>query len=181
MNIRTRKYIISWNNYPKEMTTEILKDIIIEFAEVDYLILGYEIGEKEKTPHIQGYVKFKYPQYFNSVRKLLDNKNGTYGYIAKAKGNDTENFVYCSKQGNYIEYGEIKETNNEDDEVNSLILDIISGMPFLELLRKYSKQIYYHYRDFKNLYNDIKQELKENEVIEYYNKKTEELLNNETN
>lgn len=176
-NIRTRKYIISWNNYPKEMTLEKLRDIIIEYAEVDYLILGFEIGEIEHTPHIQGYVNFKNAQYFNSFRKLLDNKDGTYGYIAKARGNDIENQIYCSKQGNYIEYGKIKDESN--DEVKNMINDIIEGMSFIELLKKYGKEIYYHYRDFKSLYNDIKDELKESETIEYYNRKTEELLKNE--
>lgn len=176
-NIRTRKYIISWNNYPKELTLEILRDIIIEYAEVDYLILGFEIGEIEHTPHIQGYVKFKYPQYYNSFRKLLDNKDGTYGYIEKARGNDIDNFKYCSKQDNYIEYGKAVEENQ--DSIKDMINDIIEGMTFLELLKKYGKEIYYHYRDFKSLYNDIKEELKENEVIEYYNNKTEELLKND--
>ena len=60
-----------------------------------------------------------------------------------------------------------------------MINDIIEGMSFIELLKKYGKEIYYHYRDFKSLYNDIKEELKENEIIEYYNRKTEELLKND--
>ena len=81
------------------------------------------------------------------------------------------------KKRNYIEYGKIKE--EKEDDVKNMINDIIEGMSFIELLKKYGKEIYYHYRDFKSLYNDIKDELKESEIIEYYNNKTKELLKNE--
>lgn len=174
---RSRKWIISWNNYPKELTLNDLKEKIINHAKVNYLILGFEKGEQEQTPHIQGYVNFKNPQYFTPIRNLLKNDDETYGYIEQAYGTDQQNKEYCTKQNNYIEYGECKENN--DDEYNNLINDIINGMNYIELLKKYSSIIYRHYRDFNQLYKDIKTELREQEVIKYYNNKAIELIENE--
>lgn len=178
---KNRKFIISWNNYPKEMTIEKLKDLLINKANVEYLILGYEVGEIEETPHIQGYVRFTNPQHFDSIRKLLKNEDNTYGYLKEAVGNDKQNQTYCSKQNNYIEYGQCieNENNNIDNYYQELIEDIINGVNFIDICKKYSNYVCKHYRDFKQLYNELSNAVdKEKEVI-YYKQKTEELLNNE--
>lgn len=155
---KNRKYIISWNNYPNEITIEKLKEKTVNLAAVKYLILSYEIGKKEKTPHIQGYVHFKNPQHFDSVRKLLDNKNGTFGFLQEAYGSDKDNKNYCSKQGNYIEYGELEEKEEKIDKTNQskeIIEDIINGVDFITICKKYSYYVCYHYKDFKKMFNDL--------------------------
>ena len=153
---RSRKWIISWNNYPQDLTLESLKEKIINHAKVNYLVLGFEKGEQD-TPHIQGYINFVNPQYFTPIRKLLKNDDDTLGYIEPAYGSDEQNKEYCTKQNNYIEYGEAKENN--EDEYQSLIADIMQDTPFLELCKKYSKYICKNYNNFKCLYNDIQKEL----------------------
>lgn len=167
---KTRKFIISWNNYPTHITLEKLKDRLLNKASVEYLILGYEVGEKEQTPHIQGYVRFTNPQHFNSIRKLLENENGTYGYLKEANGNDKANQKYCSKQNNFIEYGLTSDDEEESDskieKEQELIDDIINDMPFKDLIKKHSHYILYHYRDFKILYYDLKQLTKDNKIID---------------
>lgn len=153
---KNRKYIISWNNYPKDLTLEELKNKILKKGNVEYLILGFEIGEQEHTPHIQGYVKFTNPISFDSFHKIFKNDDGTLGWIKEANGSDLKNQEYCSKQGNYLEYGTPKEDeDHKEDLYNQLVEDIINEFPFIELCRKYSKYVCFHYRDFKQLYQDI--------------------------
>lgn len=173
---KERKYFISWNNYPSNLKLEELKEKIINYAKVEYMILSFEVGEKEHTPHVQGYVRFKNPQHFNTFHKLFQNEDGTLGYIKRADGNDKQNQKYCSKQNNYIEYGKPKDNEQEyNEESTQLIEDILDNMPFIEICKKYSNYVTKHYKDFRQLYNDLKFYKKEQELMENA-KKIEELL-----
>lgn len=175
-NIRTRAYIISWNNYPPTLSLNELKNNLLNLAKVEYLILGFEEGEKEHTKHIQGYVRFTNAQYFNSVRKILKNDDGTYGYIEKALGSDNDNKKYCSKQGNYIEYG--KENKNSKQELtNGIFEDIINNVDYIEICKKYASYVLYHYRDFVKLYKDIRAEVIFKEQKEKEEKELENIKN----
>lgn len=153
---KNRKWIISWNNYPPTLTLEELKEKIINFAKVEYLILAFEKGEEKETPHIQGYVRFNNPQHFKSFQKLFNNSNGTFGYIDQAKGNDLQNANYCRKQNKYIEYGIIEEKEEDIIEIKNIIDDITQNMPYKDLCQKYWKYVLYHYKDFKALYFDLR-------------------------
>lgn len=180
---KSRKFIISWNNYPKELTLEKLKNKLCEKANVEYLILGYEKGLEKETPHIQGYVRFTNPQHFNSIHKLLENNDGTLGFLQEANGNDIQNKEYCSKQNNFIEYG--KPSNySKDEELNekeqSLIEDILNDIPFIDIVKKHSHYVLYHYRDFKQIYDDLRKHIKEQKEIQFYNNIGKELINNGT-
>lgn len=154
---RKRAFIISWNNYPPSLSLEELKNRFLKLANVEYLILGFEKGEIKNTPHIQGYVRFTNPIEIKSVEKQLKNNNNTYGYCEAAFGTDTENQHYDSKQNNFIEYGfpKTEKEIKDDNSIANLIDDIISGLEYTELCKKYHKYILYHYRDFKELYTDI--------------------------
>ncbi len=173
-NKRNRKWIISWNNYPPTLSLEKLQNKLIEFAKVDYLILGFEEGEKEHTKHIQGYVKFKNPQYFNSVRNILKNEDNTYGYIEEARGDDIDNRNYCCKQGNYIEYGRWNAKEEQCENLTEIFDDIINDLDYLEICKKYHKYVLYHYRDFVKLYNDIKNNI----IMKKYEEKEKKNIDN---
>lgn len=178
MQTRNRKYIISWNNYPTTLSLEKLRDNILELAEVEYLVLGFERGEEKHTPHIQGYVRFRNAISFESLRKILKNDDETYGYIEIAKGNDNQNRDYCTKENNYIEYGEINK-NEKSDNLEPIFDDIMNNMDFLSLCKKYSNYVLYHYKDFSKLYNDInlyKEILKNKKKYENFNNNQENKL-----
>lgn len=152
---RFRKFIISWNNYPDNLS---LNDLLVRFnnlACVEYCILSFEVGDIEHTPHIQGYVRFKNAIEFNNVRKQLVNNDGSLGFIDVAKGDDVQNQKYCSKQNNFIEYGIPNVDNSHNSDIANLIDDIIGGVPYVELCRRYYSYVLYHYRDFKTLYQDL--------------------------
>lgn len=58
-------------------------------------IFGKEEGE-EGTPHLQGYVRFKNHVRFTTIKNALPR-----AHIEKAKGSDEQNYVYCSKEGQF--------------------------------------------------------------------------------
>lgn len=87
------------NNYtPKE-----LQDVIefIRRTNITYAIIGKETGEKEKTPHLQGYIHFKVRHAFHTLKQQL----GDRWHIEKAKGTDQQNKEYCQKEEILIEKG----------------------------------------------------------------------------
>jgi len=67
-----------------------------------YIIRGNEIAPTTGTPHIQGYVYYKSPVSFKSVKKQLP----AGSHIERAKGSPQQNFVYCSKDKEFTEEGE---------------------------------------------------------------------------
>jgi len=71
-------------------------DVIRKLAEderIRYCIAQEEVCPETKKEHIQGYIQFKKPIKFNTVKKLLP--PGTH--IEKARGTAEENRKYCSK------------------------------------------------------------------------------------
>lgn len=72
---------------------------------VDYLCFGTEKGQKEGTPHYQGYVELSSPQRFSWLKKRLKR-----AYLAKRLGSRTQARDYCFKECDEpFEYGTFKE------------------------------------------------------------------------
>lgn len=94
--VRSRAFCFTINNY----TYDDIDGILDLIDDSEYLVFGFEIGGKLKTPHIQGYVYFNNPQTRRHVNFYLK-----YAYIAPAKGTPDQNFEYCSKDGEFYEYG----------------------------------------------------------------------------
>lgn len=94
--IRSRAFCITLNNYNEEEYLEI--KTWAQRHSISW-IFGKEVGASG-TPHIQGYMKFKNPTDFNSLKALVSGRL----HIEKAKGNMKQNFTYCSKDGNYEEF-----------------------------------------------------------------------------
>lgn len=66
-----------------------------------YLVFGREVGESG-TAHLQGYVRFEKTKRFAGVKKLLP----TGCHIECAQANAQTNKEYCSKDGDYEEFGD---------------------------------------------------------------------------
>lgn len=90
---RHRSYCFTLNN-PDEKDLDNL--INLEFK---YMILGFETGKKG-TPHIQGYIQYHNPASFTKARLDLIGS-----HVEVAKGTPKQNIDYCSKDGDWYEYG----------------------------------------------------------------------------
>lgn len=92
-----RWYCFTINNYT-ECDIKQLKSLC---DNVSYLCYGFEKGEKENTPHIQGYLELPNPQRFSWIKKRLPR-----AHIEVKKGSRTQAREYCFKEdSNPFEYG----------------------------------------------------------------------------
>lgn len=91
-------WVFTINNWEAEDITK-LKSINFK-----YLIIGKEIGENG-TPHIQGYVEFGGNWKLDRLKKNASSK----AHWEKRKGTAEEASVYCKKDGDFEEIGEISK------------------------------------------------------------------------
>lgn len=97
MNIQRKNWCFTLNNYTDEEYSRLLsslRDIS------DYFIVGKEIGQ-QGTPHIQGYCSLKGRHYLSSVKDKISQR----AHWETAKGSRAHNRVYCSKGGDFEEFG----------------------------------------------------------------------------
>lgn len=97
MSKRTRNCFFTINNYNKHVLKALDK-----YAEtkdcVSYLVYGLEIGEKEQTPHIQGYVEWNTKISWGAFNKSVGlKKGGKYARCADREGTAKEAAGYCKK------------------------------------------------------------------------------------
>lgn len=88
-----RRCCFTLNNY----NIQEYSSLIDRLDEKNYsYIIAKEVGANG-TPHLQGYVEFKSPRSFSTVKNLI----GERAHIEKARGNRRSNIVYCSKDGDF--------------------------------------------------------------------------------
>lgn len=88
---RNRSWQFTFNNYKAE-EYDFLKTIS---EQIRYMIIGKEIGEKNKTPHLQGYVVWNNAKTMSACKKSLGSKAV---HVEIAKGDSDSNIKYCSKE-----------------------------------------------------------------------------------
>ena len=99
-------------------------------------IVGKEIGANG-THHLQGYVqckrKMRWSTFRNKMKKLL---GGPVSHIEPARGNVDENVKYCSKDGDFVEWGKFTGQGHRTDweAVNEMIEE---GKGDYEIQQKY--------------------------------------------
>jgi len=72
-----------------------------------YIVYGREIAPTTGTPHLQGYVYFHNARQHKSVSRLLPR-----AVVAPSKGSPTQNYTYCTKDGDFFEAGDIPMESN---------------------------------------------------------------------
>lgn len=95
MTVRSRAWCFTVNNDTFDDLQTLLD------AMFEYLVFGFEVGGKKHTPHMQGYIYFK-----NAIRQVSAKKILPRAHLLVAKGGPDDNYDYCSKDGDYYEFGD---------------------------------------------------------------------------
>lgn len=73
--------------------------------DANYLIYGKEAAPSTGQLHFQGYVQFEMKKRITQLRVLVPQC-----HFEIAVGSDEDNYVYCSKEGDFVEVGERRDT-----------------------------------------------------------------------
>lgn len=105
---KSRAFCLTLNNY-SVIEEELLNTHIEE--KCVYGIVGKEVGESG-TPHLQIYIYYK-----NQTARSMDKWGQLLGsnryHIEIARGTPSENRTYCSKEGNFKEFGILPVSQND--------------------------------------------------------------------
>nr|WAE42535.1 MAG: replication associated protein [Cressdnaviricota sp.] len=109
---RPRAVCFTLNNYgPADL--ERLRCLVLDtnlVPKVRYAIFGLERGENG-THHIQGYISSLTARAFTTWKEAI----GQRAHIEAAKGSAFDSKAYCSKEGNFEEYGTIPQPGKRND------------------------------------------------------------------
>ena len=119
---RRRAWCFTVNNFSEDEFTQ-LHSTFKSMKGVKYTI-GKEIGEKCKTPHLQGYVRFPNGKSFNAVRKIIPR-----AHIEGAHGDDSANYSYCAKGQDFVSNMNIDSQSSRDALVAQILKDEYSNVP----------------------------------------------------
>ena len=106
--VRARAWVYTTNNYYESVDQQAPLPVLS--SNMTYICYGREVCPTTGTPHLQGYVHFKSPvqnpqRYFSAF--------GPHTHLERAVGTAEENREYCSKDGDFVEYGELPYSPKE--------------------------------------------------------------------
>ena len=135
-------------------------------VECTYIIYGKEIGEKEGTPHLQGFVCFKNPRSHKSAR---DTFIGCHVEIKYAKSTFEQAITYCKKGGDFTERGvppmDQKEKGEASKQRAANIINLTRAGDFDGLIEQYPTFIISNPGNYEKLQNVlVKQSLRREEL-----------------
>lgn len=103
-----------------------------------YICFGREVGEEEKTPHLQGYLECVKPTRISGLRKVFGNNY----HWEKRRGTPREAIDYCKKDGDFEEYGTLISQGHRSD-LAKVVDACKTSLSFKDAVDKELKVFYY--------------------------------------
>lgn len=80
-------------------------------GKIVYLLFGRELGAANRRRHIQGYVYFQNGVRLSTVKKEICQR----AHVEVARGSPRQNYEYCTKDGDWEEYGRMPCKGKRND------------------------------------------------------------------
>ena len=148
---RTRRWVFTLNN--PEGDINVFMESLTSKVAVRYVVIGKEHAPTTNTLHWQGFIEFENAATFNQVKKRIER-----AHIEPAKGSNTQNRDYCTKCGDFVEYGTLLTRVQTSEQASEAVRLIKSGMRPVDIALEYqalSAYVVNHYRALRDIYNDI--------------------------
>lgn len=134
---RSRGFCFTLNN-PRDEELQVLDRIVGEVdlrthEAISYLIFGREVGESG-TRHLQGYLYFSGGQRDMSVVKRYI---GNRAHVEVARGSPEQNRLYCSKDGDFTEVGEIPKGQGNRSDLEGVIKAVSERRTLAEIAQEH--------------------------------------------
>lgn len=114
---RARNWCFTLNNYTPE-ESKIMHDLS---DKANYLVIGKEIGDEKKTPHLQGYIEYPNAVRMSALKKIVMRwdeevkvwKNAVHWEVRK--GTAEQAAQYCKKDCVFTEIGKLSAQGRRTD------------------------------------------------------------------
>lgn len=106
--VRSKGWVFTWHNYTESDLTR-LKELPARYKSV-----GKEICPSTKREHLQGYIYFDNAKYLTTLKKFSEKI-----HWEPAKGDDVDNYIYTSKEGEYFTDGVAPSQGQRTDLINA--------------------------------------------------------------
>lgn len=135
---KRRSWFGTWNNYPEDW------EEFFEDCEAVYYCAGKEVCPTTGTKHIQFWCHWKNGRTMKGVKKLFSSKI----HLEPLKGTPEEATIYCKKDGDYIEEGEIPHQGERVDltEIRDMI---VNRTPEIDIMMNHFGLWSRHYKSFE--------------------------------
>ncbi len=140
------RWAFTLNNYTEDELRS-LKEWL-ELPLTRCAVVGMEQGEKG-TPHLQGYIELSTKQRLNQLKTVNQRI-----HWEKAKGDRTQNYVYCTKEGNiwFKKGDEITwEAHRRSDEKWETIRSLVKDGKLQEIEAKYPREYLIYERQYQRM------------------------------
>jgi len=105
-NKRIKCFCFTWANYTDTILA-LCQSFIKESAK--YAIIGKEVAPTTGMKHLQGYISLKTPRRWTTIKNTFPG-----AHIEPSRGSDQQNRDYCSKGGDFQEWGELNQGRRSD-------------------------------------------------------------------
>jgi hypothetical protein len=130
---QAKNWCFTLNNYTEdEKNSLIALGSELQF-DLRYLIFGEEKGDKEETPHLQGYISFEKRKSFGVVKTLVSGR----AHLEPAKGSPSQNKDYCSKGDNIQQFGQLPAGKGSRSDLHEIANTIKAGTTFKQIAEEY--------------------------------------------
>lgn len=125
---RAKNWCFTTNNYND---THVLRlSTLVEDHKATYLCYGKEVGQ-EGTPHLQGFIALPKQIRLTQVRSLIADS-----HLTVARGTPEQNRTYCSKEGDFVEFGNLPGGKGKRNDLKEFMEAVKSGCTDREQLRE---------------------------------------------
>lgn len=138
-NRQARNWCFTINGYDND-TLERLK---VPNDAVLYLVAGLEVAPTTGTKHIQGFVSLKKKLRMNQVKKIIG-----ASHLTVANGSPEQNRTYCTKEGDFFEYGQIPAGQGKRNELEAFKEAVKAGLTDMKEVREKFSSVYAKHRQF---------------------------------
>lgn len=165
IDTRHRGWVFTVNN-PKQ-TEKDFYEYLKTLYNVRYFVFAKEQGDKEETPHYQGYIEFSEPKYFSKMKNDFSEPLITpSAHIEARRGTKKQARDYVKKIGEYAdkahtqvgeayEFGNLPAENGERSDLEDIMLMIEDGATLKEIKAAYPSQYFRYYRNISFLFNEF--------------------------
>lgn len=132
---RAKNWCFTINNYTQEdgIRLQELGDQVV------YILYGHEVGENG-TPHLQGFVSFKERKRLLQVKAIIG-ATDTQPHLEVCR-NISASIVYCKKDGNFVEIGEMTQAQGKRSDIEAFKQDVKNGLLDLRQVREKHSEVY---------------------------------------